>query len=144
MQRPLPMHTSRSTRIFTSVRLGAEGDRAAVVWCGVARDGNRSVFALPVARAARELQVALEHLGHAVHASVPDRAAAGDDGDRAGAVAVDAAVVDEAVGLADRAEAERFEPEVDEGREAVVRLRDVDLGRPEAGAVVEPACDLGA
>ncbi|ORB10733.1 hypothetical protein BST36_30710, partial [Mycolicibacterium moriokaense] len=39
--------------------------------------------ALSLARAARQLQVALEHLGHAVHAAVAQRTATGQCRDRA-------------------------------------------------------------
>ena len=82
-----------------------------------------------------ELEVALEHLGDAVHASVAERAATGQDGEPARPVAVDAAVLHEAVGLPDRAEPEDLQPEVDERREAVVQLRQVDVARSDPGAV---------
>ena len=62
-----------------------------------------------------------------MHPPVAERASAGQDRKRVRAVAVDAAVLDETVGFTRRAQAEHFEPEVDERREAVVDLREVDL-----------------
>ena len=85
---------------------------------------------LAVAGPARELEVALEHLRHAVHPAVAERAAAGQRGQRAGRVAVDAAVGDEPVGLADRAEARA--PRARTRRTARTRRR-AAAGRPRRG-----------
>ena len=85
---------------------------------------------LPLAGAVRELEVALEHLWDAVHAPVAQGAAAREHRQTGRSVAVDAAVLDEAMSLTDRAETEDLEPEVDERREAVVELGQVDLAGP--------------
>src|ERR1700675_3769467 len=98
--------------------------------------GKCDFRALTLARtgSARQLQISLQHLRNAVHSTVPKGAAAGQDRKRIRAVAVDAAVLDETMGFTRWAQAEHFEPEVDERRKAVVELRQVDLGRPHAGA----------
>src|SRR5262245_22995223 len=87
-------------------------------------DGGR---ALALTGPARELQIALEHLGRAVHAPVPEGAAAGERRQPAGCVAVDTAVPHETSRLASRAVSERLEPEVRERGEAVVDLRKIGL-----------------
>ncbi len=74
-----------------------------------------------------QLQVALEHLGDAVHPSVAQRPTAREGRERAGLVAVEAAVEGELVRFAGSYEAEGLEPVVDEGREAVVDLGQIHL-----------------
>src|SRR5438270_14006711 len=110
----------------------------------MAGEANGDVLALAITGSARQLQVALEHLRHAVHPAVAEGAATGKGGHRAGPVAVDAAVLDEAVRLAGRADTERLEPEPDEGREAVIHLGQVDVARSHAGVVPQATCGLHA
>src|SRR6476660_4424107 len=98
---------------------------------------------LTVAGAPRELQVALEHLRDAVHPPVAERPAAGQRGQAAGGDA-DPAVADEAVGLSDRAEAERLEPEPHERRESVIDLRHVDVADRQSRVLPEARAGLGA
>jgi hypothetical protein len=88
----------------------------------VAGHADRCPLPLPLRGSPRQLQVALEHLRDAVHAPVAEGAAPGQHRQRAGAVAVDAAVLHEAVRLPHRAEPEHLEPEIDERREPVVEL----------------------
>ena len=102
----------------------------------MARQPEHAIRELALAGASRELEVALEHLRHAVHAPVAERAAAGED--RQSALGGDAAVLDEGVRFADAAVPEGLEPEVDEGREAVVELGQIDVGDRQPGVPFEP------
>src|SRR5207249_8140123 len=78
---------------------------AAEVRRRVAREPDVRRRELPLAGAARELEVALEHLRHTVHASVADGPASGEDREST-ASGADGAVLHEAVGFAESAVAE--------------------------------------
>src|SRR4051794_1682286 len=129
--------------ILISERLRTVDDGAAEMRRGMTRQTDRHAVALSVAGSSRQLQVALQHLRYSVHASVAQRSPARQYRQRAGKIAVDAAVPDEAVRVSGRAEAEALEPEPDEGREAVVQLRQLDVTRPHTGALPQPARHLG-
>src|SRR6478752_5777713 len=124
-------------RTDRSARLRRVRHDATEVRRGLTRQTHRHV-PLPVPCATRQLQVALEHLGHAVHAAVAQRAPTRQRWDGARSVAVDAAGVHETVRFAGRAEAQRLEPEPHERRKAVVDLGQVYVGDGEPSFAPEP------
>jgi hypothetical protein len=76
----------------------------------VAGEPYLDTVALAVLGAARQLQVALEHLRYAVHAAIAQCATAGEHRERAWLIAVNVSVLNEPVRLALGAKPEHLQP----------------------------------
>src|SRR5579859_6043062 len=110
-------------------RCGGVYHDPAEVGDGLAREGYLRRGELTVAGAAGQLQVALEHLGHSVHAPAAQRPAAGQRGQAT--VGLDAAVLDKAVRLSTGAVPQYLQPHVHQRGETVIDLRKVNFGPAE-------------
>lgn len=101
----------------------------------MAGQSDRSLLSLAITGSPGKLQVALEHLRNTVHSPVSQRPTAGQHRQTARTIAIDTAILDETVGFSLRAQTQRLEPEINERRESIVELGEVDVSRSEARAI---------